>query len=104
MVACDLAKVSVRVRFSLPAPKYIKGNKVTENKKQDTTILIDGAEYDTENFTQQQILLVNHCIDLTRKIDSSKFQLYQLEVAKDAFLAALKADLNTTPDETETAS
>ena len=76
---------------------------MTENKKQDTTILIDGVEYDTQNFTQQQIMLVNHCIDLTRKIDSSKFQLYQLEVAKDAFLNALKADLNNT-EETETVS
>ena len=24
MVACDLAKVSVRVRFSLPAPEYVR--------------------------------------------------------------------------------
>ena len=65
-----------------------------ENKKPQI-VTIDGVEHDANSFTEQQILLLNHTVDLNRKIDSTQFQLQQLQVGKDAFLKMLKDDLQT---------
>ena len=64
-----------------------------DNKSQ--MITVDGVEYDTAEFTEEQIALTNHCLDLDRKIGSTQFQLQQLMVGKDAFLAMLKKSLET---------
>jgi hypothetical protein len=64
-------------------------------EKQTKPITIDGKEYDTEEFTEEQVLLTNHCLDLDRKIGSTQFQLQQLQVGKDAFLKMLKDSLET---------
>ena len=64
-----------------------------ENKKPQI-VTIDGVEHDANTFTEQQILLLNHTIDLDRKIGSTQFQLQQLQVGKDAFLKMLKDDLD----------
>lgn len=64
-----------------------------DNKSQ--MITIDGTEYDTADFTEEQIILTNHCLDLDRKIGSTQFQLQQLQVGKDAFLNMLKASLES---------
>jgi len=56
-------------------------------------VSIDGTEYDVNDFNENQILLLNHCADLDRKIGSTQFQLQQLQVGKDAFLAMLKEAL-----------
>jgi hypothetical protein len=64
-----------------------------ENKKPQI-VTIDGVEHDANNFTEQQILLLNHTIDLDRKIGSTQFQLQQLQVGKDAFLSLLKDALS----------
>lgn len=63
-----------------------------ENKKTQI-VTIDGIEHDANNFNEQQILLLNHTIDLDRKIGSTTFQLQQLQVGKDAFLKLLKDEL-----------
>jgi len=63
-------------------------------EKQTKPITIDGVEYDTNNFTDEQIILTQHCLDLDRKINSTQFQLQQLQVGKDAFLNMLKESLN----------
>ena len=59
-----------------------------EQKPQIVTI--DGVEHDANTFTEQQVLLLNHTIDLDRKIGSTQFQLQQLQVGKDSFLKLLK--------------
>ena len=64
-----------------------------ENKKPQI-VTIDGVEHDANTFTEQQILLLNHTIDLDRKIGSTQFQLQQLQVGKDAFLKMLKDNLD----------
>ena len=56
-------------------------------------VTIDGVEHDANTFTPEQINLLNHCIDLDRKINSTQFQLQQLQVGKDSFLKLLKDDL-----------
>jgi hypothetical protein len=58
-----------------------------------TPVTIDGVEYVYEDMTQEQQVLVNHCLDLDRKINSAAFNLDQLQVGKQAFLDRLKANL-----------
>jgi len=66
-------------------------------------VTIDGVEYDAADFNENQILLLNHTIDLDRKIGSTQFQLQQLNVGKDAFLAMLKEALKEQPAEAKDA-
>jgi hypothetical protein len=53
-------------------------------------VTIDGTEFNANDFNEQQILLLNHTVDLDRKIGSTQFQLQQLQVGKDSFLKLLK--------------
>ena len=62
-----------------------------DNKSQ--TITIDGVEYDSADFTEEQVTLTNHCLDLDRKIANMNFQLQQLQVGKDSFSRMLKTSL-----------
>ena len=54
------------------------------------------SEYNVEDFTDEQKVLINHVMDLDRKIGSTKFNLDQLNVGRGAFMNALKDTL--TPD------
>jgi len=63
------------------------------SEKKTQTIVIDDVEHNFEEMTDEQKLLVNHCLDLDRKIASTQFNLDQLQVGKEAFLARLKAAL-----------
>ena len=58
-----------------------------------TPIVIEGVEYFFEDLTQEQQALVNHCADLDRKIDTTKFNLDQLSVGKQAFFEMLQKSL-----------
>jgi len=58
-----------------------------------TPISIDGVEYKFEDMTEEQQTLVNHVVDLDRKIASTRFSLDQLSVGKDAFMVMLKKAL-----------
>jgi hypothetical protein len=62
-------------------------------EKKTTPITIDDVEYIFEDMTQEQQALVNHCLDLDRKISSTTFNLDQLNVGKQAFVERLKASL-----------
>ena len=64
-------------------------------------ITIDDIEYNTEDFTEQQVILTNHCLDLDRKISNMNFQLQQLQVGKDSFLKMLKESLEVADDSLE---
>jgi hypothetical protein len=70
---------------------------MAENKK--TPVVIDEVEYNFEDMTDEQKTLVNHVADLDRKIASSRFNLDQLNVGRDAFVSLLKKALE--PKETE---
>jgi hypothetical protein len=63
------------------------------SEKKTQTIVIDDVEHNFEEMTDEQKLLVNHCLDLDRKIASAQFNLDQLKVGKDAFVNMLKASL-----------
>ena len=58
-------------------------------------VTIDGQEYDLETFSQEEKMLLEHCVDLDRKMNSCQFQLDQLRVGKEAFLSMLKQSLGT---------
>jgi len=66
-------------------------------EKSPQVVTLDGVEHDANTFTEQQILLLNHTIDLDRKINSTQFQLQQLQVGKDSFLKLLKENLEANP-------
>ena len=63
-------------------------------------VSIDGVEYDTKDFTEQQTVLLNHVVDLERKIGSTRFQLDQIQVGRDAFFNMLKESLAIKPEAT----
>ena len=72
---------------------------MTEKKTQ--VITIDEVEYNVEDFTDEQKVLINHVMDLDRKIGSTKFNLDQLNVGRGAFMNALKDTLTPDPEPQE---
>jgi hypothetical protein len=72
--------------------------------KQPQIVTIDGTEYNAEKFNEQQVALVNHVADLDRKIGSTKFQLDQLQVGRDAFFSMLKQSLAEQPEPVDEAA
>lgn len=60
------------------------------NKNQVT---IDDVAYDFEDMKPEQQAMVNHLVDLDRKISSTAFNLDQLQVGKQAFLTMLRESL-----------
>lgn len=65
---------------------------MAENKK--TPVIVDNQEFMYEDLTDQQKIMVNHIADLDKKINTSQFNLDQLNVGKNAFITMLKESLN----------
>jgi hypothetical protein len=63
-----------------------------------TPLTIDGVEYQFEDMTPEQQVLINHVADLDRKLSSAKFNVDQLQVGRDAFFTMLKQSLSTVTD------
>jgi hypothetical protein len=57
------------------------------------TTVIDGTEYDLEQLTPEQRLLVNHIADLDRKLGSAKFNVDQMTVGRNAFAQLFERSL-----------
>ena len=68
------------------------------SEKKTQVITIDEVEYNVEDFTDEQKVLINHVMDLDRKIGSTKFNLDQLNVGRGAFMNALKDTLTPDPE------
>ena len=62
-------------------------------EKKTNPVTIDGVEYQFEDMTPEQQTLLNHVIDLDRKLNSAKFNVDQLQVGRDAFFGLLKTAL-----------
>ena len=56
-------------------------------------ITIDGVEYEIDSFDDHQKSLINHIMDLDRKVNSARFNLDQLQVGREAFFQMLKQSL-----------
>ncbi len=67
-------------------------------EKQTQTILIDEVEYNVDDFTDEQRVFISHIMDLDRKINSTQFNLDQLNVGRGAFMNALKETLTPDPE------
>ena len=65
-------------------------------------LTVDGVEYDTDKLTDQQKALLDHVVDLDRKVGSAKFNLDQLTVGRDTFFGMLKQALVDQPAEAKT--
>ena len=63
-----------------------------ENMKKNQ-VTIDDVEYAFEDMKPDQQQMVNHLIDLDKKIGNSQFNLDQLNVGKQAFLTMLRESL-----------
>ena len=70
---------------------------MTEKKTQ--IITIDGRDYTEDQLTDEQKVLINHVADLDRKLGSTRFNLDQLQVGRDAFMALLTTSLNQETEE-----
>jgi len=68
-----------------------------ENKK--TPITINDKDYQFEDMTQEQQVLVNHVADLDRKLSAARFNVDQLQVGRNAFMSMLEQSLQKKPDE-----
>ena len=71
------------------------------NTREKPQLMIDGIEYDVEKLTDQQKALLDHVVDLERKVGSARFNLDQLSVGRDAFFNMLKQSLVEQPAEAQ---
>lgn len=62
-------------------------------RETNNVIVIDGTEYTEDQLTDEQKVLINHVADLDRKIGSTRFNLDQLQVGRDAFMNMLTQSL-----------
>ena len=63
---------------------------MVEEKK---TITIDDVEYTEDQLSDAAKACINHINSLDQKIASAQFNLTQLQVGREAFVAKLKAEL-----------
>lgn len=68
-------------------------------EKQTNVITINDTEYNLDEFTEVQKVMLSHIQDLDRKIRNTEFQLDQLSVGRDAFINRLHDDLTKATDE-----
>ena len=67
--------------------------------KKTTPVTIDGTEYQFEDLTPEQQMLVNHVADLDRKLASARFNADQLQVGRNAFMSMLTESLAAKPED-----
>jgi hypothetical protein len=67
---------------------------MSKKQKNKTPITINEKEFFIEDMNQEQKAMINHIQDLTRKIDTSQFNLEQLNFGKNAFVNSLSNSLN----------
>jgi hypothetical protein len=70
-------------------------------KQEKTPITIDGVEYAEDDLTDEQKVIINHLLDLDRKISSAQFNIDQLNVGRQAFMNMLKSSLEADPETEE---
>jgi hypothetical protein len=63
------------------------------SKNEKNLITINDKEHNIDDFTDEQKIMLNHINDLSRKLDNARFNLDQLAVGRDAFVARLATSL-----------
>tara|TARA_R110002020_G_scaffold130237_1_gene291412 strand:+ start:79 stop:315 length:237 start_codon:yes stop_codon:yes gene_type:complete len=72
-----------------------------KKQKEQQTVVINDVEYKPEDFSEEQAMLVNHVADLDRKIQSSMFNLDQLQGGREFFMKKLEKALEEEDKEAE---
>lgn len=72
---------------------------MSKKQTEKTTITINDQPFYLEDMTMEQQAMVNHVQDLDRKMNTSRFNLEQLQFGRDAFMTALTASLQQEPGE-----
>lgn len=62
-------------------------------KNEKTPIQIEGIDYNFEDLTEDQQRMINHIVDLDRKLNSARFNIEQLQHGRNAFMEQLKSSL-----------
>jgi hypothetical protein len=62
--------------------------------KEKQTVTINDQTYTEDQLTDEQKLMISHVADLDRKLASTRFNLDQLQVGRDAFMNMLTNSLN----------
>ena len=68
---------------------------MAKKQKEKPSITVNNEEFFIEDMTDEQKAMINHIQDLDRKIQTSQFNLEQLNFGKNAFVNALSQSLNT---------
>jgi len=63
-------------------------------KEKEPTLMLDDKEYNINDLQDDEKLMVAHINDLNRKIDSTRFNLQQMEIGRAGFVNSLKASLD----------
>ena len=70
-----------------------------EEKK---TITVNSKTYNVEDLSEKEVTMFNHVADLDQKLMAARFNVDQLQVARDSFVGMLTNSLeNPTPVEKE---
>tara|TARA_R100000734_G_scaffold10322_1_gene7756 strand:- start:7018 stop:7242 length:225 start_codon:yes stop_codon:yes gene_type:complete len=64
-----------------------------KQKEQKPILNLDGEEHEIDSMSDEQKVMINHIADLDRKINTTQFNLQQLQFGKSAFVNALKESL-----------
>lgn len=73
-------------------------------EKTKNVITVNEVEYNVDDMTDRQKTMLAHIQDLDRKISTTRFNLDQLVIGREAFASNLAKDLETVePEEQEAA-
>tara|TARA_S200002703_G_C3639622_1_gene196372 strand:- start:157 stop:360 length:204 start_codon:yes stop_codon:yes gene_type:complete len=64
---------------------------MTDDEKK--TITVNDKPYNVEDLSEQEIVMVNHVADLDQKLRAARFNVDQLQVARDSFVGMLTNSL-----------
>ena len=70
-------------------------------KDEKKTITVNDVEYNLDDFTAEQSVLLNHIQDLDRKLSNAQFNLDQLMVGREAFVQRLAMSLEAPEEDAE---
>jgi len=68
-------------------------------KNDAPTMTLNGTEWDIENMSDRQKVLLSHVTDLDRKIKSVSFNLDQLRIGRETFINMLSNALEAPAEE-----
>tara|TARA_R100001163_G_C5009422_1_gene155866 strand:- start:273 stop:506 length:234 start_codon:yes stop_codon:yes gene_type:complete len=72
-----------------------------KQSKKEPTLSLDGVEYKIEDLDNGHKVKLAHLQDINRKMETTKFNLQQLQYGYNAIVTALKGDLENMDSKVE---